>query len=123
MTGTAFVRWQCPDASRQELSCTAARDLVVKCFFEAQKETFHRAKRALGAAAADSDVEKSVAASVRVAFREAGGDFDDPSPETLRLAVEALARKARIWGTPADIIEYHRDCMERIFLRLRTGDP
>ncbi|MRR09220.1 hypothetical protein EG831_03860 [bacterium] len=119
MTGTAFVRWPCPIDQLEALGCDAARDLVVKCFFEAQRETFWRAKRKLQAGAAESDIETSVLASVRVAFREAGGDFDDPSPETLRRAVEVLARKARLWGTPSDIIDYHRDCMQRIFSRLR----
>lgn len=103
----------------QNLSVTEARDLVVRCFFEAQKETFERAAKSLGARPSDAELHRTVEGAVRLSFRAAGADFEAPTRETLMAAVEKLAAKAQAMGTPGDIIEHHRAQLGRVFNALK----
>lgn len=101
------------------LTPVKARDLVVRCFFNAQHETFERAAAVMGKAPEESEMRKMVEGAVRLAFRSAGGDFEAPSRETLLAAVEKLASKAAAMGTPNDIIEHHKVQLGRVFAALR----
>ena len=108
------TRWECKDSDLKDMTPSKARDLIIECFFEAQKETFARAKKTLGKEASDSEILKSVESAVRLTFKEEGLNFEAPSKDDLGKAVQALARKAGSWGTPADIIEHHKGQIMKI---------
>ena len=95
-----------------------ARDLIVQCFFEAQKETIAAAGKKLGHAPDDAELQNTVVGAVRLAFRETAGDFDQPTKSTLVGAVEVLARKSQQWGTPSNIVQYHKGQIERVLQSL-----
>mgnify|MGYP001053264584 CR=1 FL=1 len=40
-----FKRWFVSEEDLQGLNPIKARDIIIKCFFEAQKETFRKSKR------------------------------------------------------------------------------
>lgn len=95
-----------------------ARDLVVKCFYHAQKSTFERARKRLGASTGEKDLQKSTTAVVKLAFKKAGYDFERPTKEALVEVVEILAGNATVMGTPPDIVKHHRSEVQKIIDRL-----
>ena len=114
-----FGHWRVSSQDLVSLSPLKARDLVIKCFFEAQKETFARANQNLGKqGATDDGIMQNVTMAVKMVFKENGSDFDNPSRESLRKVVESLARKAGVWGTPQDIIDHHKGEIEKILKAL-----
>ena len=111
---TTEVRWVlCPD-DLLDMTPIKARDLIVKCFYEAQKETICAAGRKIGQVQNDAELRNTVIGAVRLAFREAAADFDDPTKGSLMAAVQILARKSQQWGTPPDIVERHKAQIERV---------
>jgi hypothetical protein len=98
-----------------------ARDLIVRCFFEAQKETFARAQSHFGPVPDDASLLATVQGAVRLAFREAGGDFDHPTVRALNDSVNVLARKAASWGTPAEVIAHHKGEIEKVLKALMAA--
>ena len=114
-----FNRWRLETSDVRGLDAAKARDLVINCFFEAQKETISRAKRNMGGAASDDEMKRATAAIVRVAFKEIGADFDHPTRDALAKVVETLAQKADAWGTPEDIIDHHRTQLSAMFAALK----
>lgn len=103
-----FKRWHLQDDDLTGLNPVKARDLIVKCFFEAQKETFARIKQDMGGSTSDKDLMNNVVASIKMVFREVGTDYENPTKEGIIKAVETLAKKAGSWGTPQDIIDFHK---------------
>lgn len=104
----AQAEWTIPDNDLVDLTPARARDLIIECFYHAQRETFARTRQKLGSARVDdATLRADVASAVRVAFRESDGDFDRPTPASLASAVSVLARKAGSWGTPPDIVARH----------------
>ncbi|HEY0883132.1 MAG TPA: hypothetical protein VGD87_16470 [Archangium sp.] len=95
-----------------------ARDRIIECFFDAQKETFRRAAQQLGPAPDDATLKKMIEGSVRLAFRAVKADFDRPSRANLGEVVGYLARKAEGMGTPPDLIEQHRGEIEQMLREL-----
>lgn len=114
-----FKRWSVSEQDLENLDSLKARDIIVKCFFEAQKETFSRSRQTLGLEADNDRIYSNVVASIRLAFKEAGEDFDKPTKDSLMKVVEVLARKAASWGTPKDIIEHHKEQIQRVLKVLR----
>jgi len=112
-------QWCPTDAEMKDLTIAKARDLIINCFFEAQKETLTRAKERLGRIPDDATLHKDVENIVRLTFRELGFSFDNPTQEQLGAVVVQLAQKASAWGTPKDVIEHHRTLIGRIFSSLR----
>ena len=109
----------CPtDAELKGLKVDKARDMIVNCFFQAQKETLARAKERLGKTPEDGALHKDVENIVRMTFKELGFSFESPTKESLGAVVMALARKAEVWGTPKDIIEHHKVLIGKIFASL-----
>jgi len=111
--------WKLPESHLDELTPVGARDLIVECFYFAQHETLARTKMKLGAAHFDdASIRTSVVGAVRLAFGEAGGDFDLPTLTSLASVIDVLARKADAWGTPADIVEHHHDQVMKMLERM-----
>jgi len=96
------------------MDTTKARDLIVRCFYEAQKETLARARKRLGQSDDEEKLFSGMESMVRTVFKECGVDYNTPSPEDLHCVIEVLARKAEAWGTPDDIIEHHKGQIEKI---------
>lgn len=109
-----FQRWRLKEEDLEDLDPAKARDLIINCFYEAQKETFARSKQTLGLQADEAGVHASVLSAIKLAFKETGEDFNNPTKKSLNKVVEVLDRKATSWGTPRDIIEYHRNEIMRV---------
>lgn len=107
------------DGEVAALDVKQARDVVVECFFDAQRETFSRAATKLGAAPDDAQLWATVQGAVRLAFRAVKADFNEPTRAGLVAAVEVLATKAAAMGTPPDIIERHKHQLGRLFAHLK----
>lgn len=116
--GKDFKRWEMCEADLADVTPEKARDLIVKCFYEAQKETFIRARKQIGVRSSDEDIYESVVAGVRLAFKEADGNFEKPAKASLTKVVQILAKKSASWGTPEDIIEYHKKQIQKILDKL-----
>lgn len=115
----SLLCWSVPESEFRAMTPLRARDLIVECFYQAQHETFERAKHRVSKAPADAEsIRKAVIAAVRVAFKEVGGDFEKPTPSMLAKVVEVLAAKSDAWGTPEDVIAHHRAQIERILIAL-----
>lgn len=116
-----FHRWQLNDHELVGMTPVRARDLMVRCFFEAQKETFARTRRDVGLTADLEKVENSVKGAIRSVFRDVGGDFERPSAALLERVLGVLTRSASSWGTPDDVVQFHRAQMQRVIATLK-GD-
>jgi len=81
--------------------------MMIDCFFEAQKETYARARKDTGVRTTDEDLKKIVWGAVRLAFDKSGVDFCRPTKEGLRKVVKLLASKASSWETPQEVVEYN----------------
>jgi len=114
--------WKLTEDNLADLTPQRARDLVVECFYFAQHETLARTRMKLGAGHGDeASMRASVAMAVRLAFKEAGGDYERPTAVTLADAIAVLARKAEAWGTPEDIVRHHHEQIVRMLRRLATA--
>ncbi len=116
---TDHKRWRLSEMDLRELDPVKARELIIKCFFESQKETFARAKQNLGKEARDDEIRKTVESVIRLSFKEVGGSYEEPTKEDLGKVVSTLARKADSWGTPPDIIEHHKGQIIKILNLLK----
>lgn len=114
-----FKRWSLQEDDLADLSPSSARDLIVRCFYEAQRETFARSKQELGLRSDEKDLLASVVTAVKLVFKEVGEDFEKPTKGSLMKVVEVLARRASSWGTPPDIIEHHKGQIEKVLRLLR----
>jgi hypothetical protein len=111
--------WKLPESQLVSLTPGRARDLVVECFFFAQRETFTRARQKLGATHIDdTSLRANVVGAVRLAFKESGGDYDHPTVASLANAIAVLGRKAESWGTPQDIIQHHANQIGAMLQRM-----
>jgi hypothetical protein len=111
--------WTIPDNALVDLTPLRARELLVECFFQAQRETFARTRQKLGSSRIDdTTLRADIVGAVRLAFKETGGDFEHPDAASLASAVGVLARKAGSWGTPQDIIEHHGASIQKMLQRL-----
>jgi hypothetical protein len=109
-----YVRWKCKDEDLMDMTPSKARDLIVQCFFDAQKETFARAKKGLGCEISDPSLRSYINGIVKLTFADVNGNFENPSREDLGKVVENLATRACLWGTPTDTIEHHREQIAKV---------
>lgn len=118
-----YARWTLESADLVDLTATKARDLVTRCLLEAHKETFAQNEQTLGHHSADTDLRVLVEGAVRLAFREAKEDYENPSATSLVKVVQILGRKSRKWGTPLDVIEHHKRQIARVLQCLGSCQP
>jgi hypothetical protein len=115
-----FKRWCLEESDLSDLNPKKVRDLIIKCFYEAQRETIVTAKHLLQLPSSDEDIHESVTLTIKSAFSDVGGDFEKPTKEDLVRVIEILASKAYSWGTPEEIIEYHKGQIQKA-LSLLSG--
>ena len=111
----SYERFSVSKEELQNLTPLKARDIIVHCFFDAQKETFARVMKNLGNIPNDADLKIKLEGSVRLAFQEAEGDFNHPNLQCLMKTVEVLGNKAAAMGTPSDIIAHHQAEIMKVF--------
>ena len=114
-----FNKWSVSMKDLMFLTPEKARDLLIDCFFTAQKETFAGIKEKSKKFVSDREVKATVAAAVRAVFKEIGADFEHPKKKDLVQVVEILSSKARSWGTPAGIIEHHKSEIAKVLDKLK----
>lgn len=113
-TPDQFGRWDARVVRIGRGDLVGARDALVECLYQAQHETFMHQKERLGVPSDESSVRQSIVGAVRAALSRVGGSYEAPTRAHLRAALDVLAVKARTWGTPPDIIEYHRSEMIKV---------
>jgi len=109
-----FYHWNISPADLAGLNPVRARDLLVACFYEAQKDTFARAKLKLKKIAGEAEVRASVLNMIQLVFKTQGFDFDNPSKRGLTAVANELARKALAWGTPEEIVASNQKKIQAI---------
>jgi hypothetical protein len=97
--------WVIPEGELIGLTPEKARDLIVNCLLETQREVFMRQRENLGLACDERSIMHSVNGAVRLAFAKTGGDFNNPTKDSLMAAVESLSRTVATWGTPPEVVE------------------
>jgi hypothetical protein len=106
--------WEIAEEELRELTPRKARELIVECFFHSQRETYQlRGQQP----PPDEELRERAQAVLRLAFREIGGSYEEPTVEDLYRAVEALCKKAHAWGTPPEILEHHRAQVLKVLRR------
>ena len=109
----AFM-WEVKPEHLKELDLNKSVELLIECFFEAQKETLRRAKKKLGWDDSDEAIRNSVETMVDMAFKKCDGDMNNPTLECFEKVLDYLAKKSESFGQPIDIIEHHKKQMEKI---------
>ncbi len=104
---TAYRRWFCSPSDLVGLNARQARDLIVRCFFEAQHEALVRSNELGGRDADSTAIRAQAQGAVREAFERTGGNFRNPDKMSLVRVLGGLAESAKALGTPRDIIEHH----------------
>lgn len=115
---SVYKKWFVQPADLMGLTAERARDLIAHCFLEAQKETFAHAGMNLGQAPTDEDLHSMIVGAIRLAFRETGNNYDQPSKQALTAVVQVLARKAAVWQTPPEIIRHHKEQIGKVLAHL-----
>ncbi len=116
--GRKYTRWSVNPKDLLDVTPTKARDIIIECFFEAQKEIMAQASQMVGRTQDETQLLETVKTIVKVAFRETSGDFDRPTKEDLVRVVESLSKKSAAWGTPDSIRDHHKKQIEKVLERL-----
>jgi hypothetical protein len=105
-----FKRWTLKKSDLMDLSPQKVRDLIIKCFREAQTEAYRIARHNLGETpATEEQLRKNMGNFVKAAFLTTGGDFENPTVDNLSEAVEFLTKRAISWKTPMEIVSYNKE--------------
>jgi hypothetical protein len=114
-----FYKWTASNEQLFGLDLAKARDLVVECFYTAQKDKFQALKEKAGIPSSEKDVYDSITVMVRLAFVEVEGDFQQPTKEKLLKVVDFLNAREVMWGTPRDVVEHNKAQMLKVVNKLR----
>jgi len=116
-----FHRWVINPVDLVDINEVKARDIIVKCFTEAQRETFYCASERMGLSTDPENIQETIIASIKLVFKQVGGDYDNPTMEALAKVVEHLAKAAYSWGTPEEIILHNKAQIEKVLLVLEQA--
>jgi len=108
--------WEVPAKDLIDITPIKVRDIIIHCFFEAQKETIARSREICN----DEETHNIVVNLLKFTFKEVNEDYDAPTNESLAKVVQALASKSASWGTPKDIIEYHMGQIMKVVAALNA---
>lgn len=115
----SFRKWELDEDSLIGLTNAKALDILVECFYAAQGGLVKRIKNKLDIDPTDKQILDQVVALIRMAFKEVGEDFSNPTKIALTKVIERLSEKAKSWGTPQDIIDHHRKEIQRVIDHLK----
>ena len=93
--------------SEEKLTPKFVRDEMVECFFTSQNQILALAAKTIHREMSDEDLRKNVCQIIKMAFREARGDFDMPTKVHLLKVMDILKRKSQATGKEAEIIRHH----------------
>lgn len=116
-----FQRWFITQRDLANITPLKARDIIIKCFYTAQKETFFRSKQDKKLPTADKDIMTTVTGAIRAVFGSIGADYDNPTTANLFQVIEILGANAKSWGTPQDIIEHHQKQIMNMLSHLKSN--
>jgi len=98
-----YNRWSVPKRELIGITPQKAQDLIVQCFFEAQRETF-----TLSTGISDeAKLKQMVVETIKKILEHVNESFDKPTRQSLVKLVEELTKKESEWGTPKNIIMHH----------------
>ena len=86
-----------PDKNRRR-RFRAVREAIEEWFLDLHRERIVRMNREVGPP--ERSPKDSVTATVRAAFGQVGGSYDNPSRADLVAVMAALVEKSIAWGTP-----------------------
>lgn len=113
--------WKLPLETLHSPTARQARDLMIECFFHAQRETLARVKQTLASRVpSDEELHRDIRGMVRLAMKENGDEFESPTVNSLARLLGALRTKASAWGTPDDIVAHHRAQIDVLLTKVRT---
>ncbi|MCK5223845.1 hypothetical protein KAR04_03680 [Candidatus Calescamantes bacterium] len=104
-----YTKWSIKEEDLKDLTLIDARNLIIICFYEAQKESIASTKKDMNSKINDGEMYNSVLARVRFASKQCGGDWENPSLEYLLNIVKYLENSASAAGTPDDIVAHHKN--------------
>ena len=107
-------KWEFKGRDLEGLTPLKVRDLIIKCFYTAHKATYTATKERLGTSSTDEDIYRSVITTVKMTFKEAGTDFENPTKQDLASVLVLLAKKAKLWGTPRDIMVHNVEQIQKL---------
>jgi hypothetical protein len=110
--------WNPSPEQLENLTPEKVRDLMVKCFVEAQRETLAHARTRMGLDSGLASVEHTVVSAVRAKFANVGRDFDNPTKDGIVAVLSELGDQARAMGTPEDIIARHHAIMRKAIAQI-----
>ncbi len=79
------------------------RDLIIDYLYNEKCDEIKMTRKMLHLGTSDSEIYKTVVQIVRLAFVEVGGNFDQPTVDSLERVMDILASKAYVWGTLIDL--------------------
>ncbi len=115
-----FQRWFITQKDIINLTPLKARDIIIKCFYTAQRETFFRSKQKKKLPTSEQDIKTTVTGAIKAVFGSIGADFDNPTTANLFCVVEILGANAKSWGTQQDIIEHHQKQIMNMLSQLKS---
>ena len=103
-----FHRFQLSAEDVAAPSPEKARDTMVRCFREAQGQTFSWAARGTVKKGEDLEAVHAVRDMMAGIFLEMGVDFDRPTKDGLLKILRVCTDMARSWGTPEEVVMHNR---------------
>ena len=109
-----YTKWSIKEEDLKDLTLIDARNLIIICFYESQKESIASTKKDLNSKINDGEMYNSVVARVRFASKQCGGDWKNPSLKYLFNIVKYLESSASAAGTPDDVVAHHKSQILRV---------
>lgn len=119
MNGRHHSSWEPSAEDLVDLTPVKARELLVRCFVEAQGEMLASAKRRMGVRDHADAIERTIRASIKSKFAGLGLDYENPTCEGIALVLDELAKQASAMGTPSHIVVRHVTVMKDVLARCR----
>ncbi|MCK5512317.1 MAG: hypothetical protein KAI96_05885 [Thermodesulfovibrionia bacterium] len=118
-----FGQWNINISDLDDLSPIKVRDFIIECLYKAEKETFLRIKDKLNISSNEKEIREYIKTRVKIAFDTVGGNFEHPTKESLSNVAVVIAKMSTLFGTPKNVIEFHKGQMQRLIKALHfTGN-
>ncbi|MCK5598316.1 hypothetical protein KAI78_01730 [bacterium] len=112
-------RWAISDEDLVDLNPAKVVELMIQCFFAAQKETFRQAKDRLGFDTSDDKIMNSVRTIVKKNFKSIDVVPEEANLDDIIKVMENLAYEAKCFGTSDEIIHHHQQEMMKVIVECK----